>query len=184
MAVDATKVRVAITGALSKGLTSAAAPTGTSAALTGFTDLGGISEDGVALSLPGGGDRTPLKVWQDGQTVRTLRTPSEDLPQLTFVMAETSKDTIETYFGATVTQAATEGDFSYTVGTRTASSYVLDVIDGSELIRLYVPRGVVSEVSEVTFANTELVGWGVTLDLELDSTKGYNFRTWMTALKS
>ena len=44
MTVDASKVRVAITGALSKGLTSATAPTGASAAITGFNDLGGISE--------------------------------------------------------------------------------------------------------------------------------------------
>ena len=184
MAVDATKVRVAVTGAVSRGLTTATAPTGTSGAITGFTDLGGISEDGVSLALPGGGDTTPIKVWQNGQTVRTLRTPSDDLPQLTFTMVETRLETIETYFGVTVSQTSTEGTFDYKVQNRTASSYVLDVIDGAELIRLYVPRGVVSDISEVTFANTEAVGWGVTIDAELDSTGVFNLRTWMTALKS
>ena len=103
MAVDASKVRVAITGAISKGLTSASAPTGTGVALTGFSDLGGISEDGVTLALNDEGDATPLKVWQDGATVRTLRTASEDNPTLSFTLVETSLATIETYFGVTVT---------------------------------------------------------------------------------
>ena len=73
MAVDASKVRVAITGALSKGLTSATALTSAAAAATGFTDLGGISEDGVTLALNDEGDSTPLKVWQNGATVRRGR---------------------------------------------------------------------------------------------------------------
>lgn len=184
MAVTAANVRVAVTGAVSRGLTSATAPTGTSGAITGFTDLGGISEDGVGLSLPGSGDTTPLKVWQNGQTVRTLRTPSDDLPQLTFVMVETKLETIETYFGVEVTQTASEGTFDYAVTNRDPASYVLDVIDGAELIRMYLPRGIVSGVEEVTFANTDAVGWGVTVDAELDPTGAFNIRSWMTALKS
>lgn len=184
MAVDATKVRVAITGALSKGLTSATAPTGTSGAITGFTDLGGISEDGVTLALNDEGDATPLKVWQDGATVRTLRSSSEDNPTLTLTLVETSLKTIETYFGVTVTQTATEGSFEFKSKVRGADSYVLDVVDGAELIRVYVPRGVVSSVGEITLANTEAIGYEVTIDAELDSTKNYNFKTWATALKS
>lgn len=184
MAVTNANVRVAVTGAVSKGLTSATAPTGTAATLTGFTDLGGISEDGVALSLPDNGDSTPLKIWQNGATVRTVRATSEDLPTLAFTMVETSLDSIETYFGVTVTQTLTEGSFEYVVQNRTADSYVLDVIDGSELIRLYIPQGVVSSVGEVSLTNADAIGWQVTIECELNSTAGYNFKTWMTALKS
>lgn len=184
MAVDATKVRVAITGAISKGLLSATAPTSEASAITGFTDLGGISEDGVALALNDEGDSTPLKVWQNGQTVRTLRQTSEDNPTLSFSMVETSKSTIETYFGVTVTQTVSNGTFKFKTGTRTASSYVLDVIDADELIRVYVPRGVVASVEEITLANSEAIAYGVTLELEYDSTLDANFQSWMTALKS
>jgi hypothetical protein len=182
MAVDATKVRVAITGAVSKGLTSATAPTGTASSLTGFTDVGGISEDGVTLSLPDNGDSTPIKVWQNGATVRTVRATSDDLPQLSFTMVETSLTAVETYFGVTVTQTVTEGSFEFVVENRTADSYVLDVIDGTELIRVYVPNGVVASVGEINLTNTDAIGYQVTLDLDLDATKGYNFKTWMTAL--
>lgn len=184
MAVDATKVRVAITGALSKGLTSATAPTGTAGAITGFTDLGGISEDGVTLALNDEGDATPLKVWQDGATVRTLRTSSEDNPTLSLTLVETSLATVETYFGVEVTQTVTEGSFEFKSKIRSADSYVLDVVDGAELIRVYVPRGVVSSVGEITLANTEAIGYEVTIDCELDGTLDYNFKTWATALKS
>lgn len=182
MTVTASNVRVAITGAVSKGATSATAPTGTASALTGFTDLGGISEDGVSLSLPDGGDATPIKLWQNGATVRTLRSASEDLPSITFTMVETSLASIETYFGVTVTQTATEGSFEYTVTNRTADSYVLDVIDEDELIRLYFPRGVVTSVGEITLANTEAIAYQITLEAELSG--AYNFKSWLTALKS
>lgn len=184
MAVDASKVRVAITGAISKGVLGAAAPTGTASALTVHTDVGGISDDGVALALNDEGSATPIKVWQNGATVRTLRETSEDSPQLSFTMVETSKATIETYFGVTVTQAATEGNFKFKTQARTAASYVLDVVDGSELIRIYAPRAVVASVEEIILANTGAIAYGVTLDLEYDSTLDANFQTWMTALKT
>ena len=184
MAVTASNVRVAVTGAVSKGLTSATAPTSSSAAITGFADLGGISEDGVSLSLPDSGDATPIKVWQNGATVRTIREASEDLPEVTFTLVETSKAVIETYFGATVTGSVADGSFEYTVDTAEASSYVLDVIDGAELIRIYFPRGIVSSVGEITLANTEAIGYEVTIQAELDTVNGYNFKSWMTALKS
>ena len=184
MAVTASKVRVAITGALSKGLTSATSPTGTAGTLTGFTDLGAISEDGVALALNDEGDATPLKIWQDGATVRTLRSTSEDNPTLTLTLVETSKEVIETFFGVTVTQTVTEGSFEFKTQNRTASSYVLDVVDGAELIRIYVPRGVVSAVEEISLVNTEAIGYGITIDCELDTVKNYALKTWMTGLRT
>lgn len=184
MAVDASKVRVAITGAISKGLLTATPPADEASPLTGFVDLGGISEDGVELALNDEGDATPIKVWQNGQTVRTLRETSEDTPQLTFVMVETKLETIETYFGVTVTRTATNGTFDFKTGTRAPASYVLDVIDADELIRAYIPRGVVSSVEPITLANAEAIAYGVTLDLEYDSGIDANFRTWMTALRT
>ena len=184
MAVTASNVRVAITGALSKGATSEAAPTGTAGTLTGFTDLGAISEDGVALALNDEGDATPLKIWQDGATVRTLRSTSEDNPTLSLTLVETSKEVIETFFGVTVTQTVTEGSFEFKTQNRTASSYVLDVVDGAELIRIYVPRGVVSAVEEISLVNTEAIGYGITIDCELDTVKNYSLKTWMTGLRT
>lgn len=181
---DASKVRVAVTGAVLKGLTSATAPTGTAGAPTGFTDLGFIGEDGVEINLPGAGDSTPLKAWQDGTTVRTIRTPSDDNPSWRFVMLETTLATVETYFGVTVTQTVTEGSFEFEVATRDHHSYIVDVVDGAELIRDYVPYGVVTEVGAHTLSNGDAIGYEVTVEGERDATLGYNFKRWATALKS
>lgn len=184
MSLDASKVRSAVTGAVSKGLTSATAPTGTSGTLTGFTDLGYISEDGVEIQLPDAGDSNSIKAWQNGATVRVVKTPSEDSPTWHFTMLETKLETVELYFGVTVTATATEGSFTYTVAGRDHFSYVVDVIDGSELIRDYIPYGIVSSVGAQTLSNGDIVGYEVTIDGELSPTLAYNFKRWATALKS
>lgn len=183
MASDASKVRVAVTGAVMKGLTSATAPSGTGGSTTGFADLGYISEDGVAVELPDAGDSTPIRAW-GGTVVRTIRTASEDLPTWAFTMLETSIAVVETYFGVTVTSTSSEGSFAYKVQTRTANSYIIDVVDGAELIRDYVPRGVVTSVEAVTLATGEAIGYGITVEGELDTVKDYNFKRFATALKT
>lgn len=181
---DATKVRVAVTGAVFKGPTTAAAPTGTGGATTGFTDLGFIGEDGVEINLPDAGDSTPIKAWQDGTTVRVVRTPSDESPSWVFTMLETTKDTIETYFGVTVSQTVTEGSFEFSVSNRGYNSYIVDSIDGAELSRDYVPHGIVSSVDAHSLVNGEATGYRVTVEGERDPELGYNFKRWATALKS
>jgi hypothetical protein len=184
MTLDATKAGVAVTGAVMKGLTSATAPTGTGGTTTGFTDLGYISEDGVEVELPDSGDATPIKAWQNGTTVRTIRTPSEDNPTWHFTMLETNLAAVETYFGVTVTQTATEGSFQYTVASRGYNSYIVDAIDGAELQRDYIPKGIVASVGAHTLSNGEITGYEVTVEGELDTVKGFNFKRWATRLKT
>jgi hypothetical protein len=183
--VDATKAGVAVTGAVMKGLTSATAPTGTSGATTGFTDLGYISDAGVAIEMPDAGDSTPIKAWQGGTTVRVIRTPTEDNPTWTFTLLETNKLAVETYFGVTVTQTATEGSFEFTSTTaRPYASYIVDAIDGAELLRDYIPKGIVTGVGSHTLSNGDVTGYEVTVEGEYDSVKAYNFKRWATRLKT
>lgn len=184
MTQDASNTRVAVTGAVSKGLTSATAPTGTASLPTGFDDLGFISEDGVEISLPGAGDSTPIKAWQNGTTVRVVRTPSEDNPSWHFTLLETNIKAIETYFGVTVTSTSTEGSFEFTNTLRPHDSYIVDAVDGAELIRDYVPYAVVTDVGAHSFVNGGPIQYEVTIEGELDPVKGYNFTRWATALKT
>jgi hypothetical protein len=62
----------------------------TSERLTGFVDLGYISEDGVVLGMPDAGDTTSIKAWQNGATVRVLRSAPDDNPTLQLTLIETS----------------------------------------------------------------------------------------------
>ena len=182
---DATNVRVAVTGAVLKGLTSATAPTGTAGAPVGFNDLGFISEDGVEIELPDAGDSTPIKAWQNATTVRIIRTPSDDNPTWKFTLLETSIAVVETYFGVTVTSVVAEGSFEFKSSTlRPFDSYIVDVIDGAELIRDYVPRGIVTSVGSHKLSNGDPIGYEVTVEGELDPALDYNFTRWATALKT
>lgn len=185
MAVDVTKARVGLTGAISKAPTGSTAPTGSSTTLdAAFIDAGAISEDGVTITLPDAGDRTTLKMWQNGAQVRVLRTVTDDLPTVQFTFLETNKTAVETYFSTTVTQTATEGSFVYNPSIPSASAYVLDVLDGAEHHRYHMPRGVKASVGDLVYKNDEPVGYQVTIELEKDSTAGYALKGWMTDLKS
>lgn len=185
MTLDASNVRVAVTGAVMQGETSATAPTGTAGTTTGFTDLGYVNEDGVTITLPGAGDATPIKAWQNGSTVRTVRSATEDNPTVTFVLLETTIAAVEAALGVTVSDTATEGSFEIdTTDLRTASSWIVDVIDGAELFRVYVPQGTPVGEVELVFQNEAPIGYSVTIDCERNTAAGYNLKTWSTALKT
>lgn len=181
MATDSSNVRVAVTGAVSVGLTSATAPTGTAAVLTGFDDLGLVGEDGVTESR----DRTTnsIKAWQNGATVRTVVTDGE--LTYNFTLLETKIETVETYYGATVTDAATEGDFVIVpTATGGRKSFVIDVVDGAELERVYIPEGEVTAVGDKVYANGSPIGYEVTITAYDNSTIGGSAQVWATALKT
>lgn len=187
MALDSTKVRVAVTGAAYWDKTAVGtAPTDTSTAwAAAFKDLGYVSEDGVTLTMPDAGDTESLKAWQNGATVRTLRNLTEDNPSITLTLIETKLEVIEAAFGVTVTQTATHGTFEIdTTDVRGYGRFGLDVVDGPEIIRVYGPKAIVSSVGEISLTSTDAVGYQVTIDFERDATASYNLKTWMTALKS
>ena len=186
MSLSASNVRVAVTGAVYiDPAGTATAPTSAAASLTGFDDLGYVSEDGVTLSFPDAGDSTPIRAWQNGATVRTVRSTSDDLPTLELTLLETKLEVIETVFGVTVTQAVADGSFVIdSTATRSSVGLVLDVIDDAEIIRVYAPSAVVTSIGEINLTSTDAIGYSVTFELEFDSTLSGNAKTWMTALKS
>lgn len=185
MALDASKVRVAITGAVSVAPLGTTAPTGTASAIASHVDLGYIGEDGVTETQPGAGDPTTIRAWQNNAAVRVIRTPTEDLPTWSFVLLETKLEVIELYYKTEVTQTATEGSYAIdTDATDPGHDFVIDVVDGDQLERVHIPRGFVSEVGDKVYANSEPIGYEVTIEGERDATLGYNAMVWATSLKS
>ena len=186
MAVDVTKVGVAVTGSVYKAPTGTAAPTSQSSALNAsFIEFGYISEDGVTQTLPVSGDVNPIKVWQNGATVRTVRTAPDEFPTFTFVALETNKTALEAYYGATLTQTATEGALTANVtASRTNFSWVIDVVDGAELERIYIPSGPVIEVGDRVYANSEPIGYEITIEAQYNSGITGNFKLWSTRGKT
>jgi len=184
--LNASNVRQAIAGAVYFDKTgAAAAPTGTASDTTGYDDLGYVSDSGVTLTMPGGGDSTPIKAWQNGATVRIIRTPSEDQPELSLTLIETKVEVIEAVFGVTVEQGETEGSFVInTNATRDHARLIFDVIDGDELIRIYAPKAIVTEVGEMAFTNGDPIGYEVTIACEYDDDLKGQAKVWSTALKT
>ena len=184
MANTAANVRVAVTGSVSVGAYAATAPTSVSSVLSAHDDLGYCDESGVVLAMPGAGDSTTLRAWQNGDPVRVLRTPSEDLPTVTVNFMETSIKVVEYAFGVTIAQTATDGSFAYKVTNRTPKSVVIDVADGTDLIRLYVPQAVITEMADITLVSTDAIKFGVTFACELDAGKDFNFKGFFSSFKS
>lgn len=181
MALTAANVRRGITGEVSVGATSATAPTGTGSTITGFTGLGYVNEDGVKEVRDRSVD--DIKAWQNADTVRTVI--SDASLKYTFTLMETTKTVVETVYGVTVTQTVTEGNYvivpSSTGGQK---SWVIDVVDGTNLKRIYVPNGEITEVGEVTYSNGDPIAYEVTLQTYPNTTIGGNAKVWETALKS
>jgi hypothetical protein len=186
MANDAGKVAVAVTGQIYRAPLATAAPTSQASALNAaFLDLGYIGEDGVTSAMPASGDTNLIKAWQNATTVRTLRTPSEDPTTFSFVALETNKTVVESWAGATVTQTATEGSYTLNgTSTRTHYAWVIDVVDGSELERVYIPDGVVIEVGDRVYANQEPIGYEMTISADYSSGITGNAKIWSTRLKT
>lgn len=182
MALNASNVRVAVSGEVSVGLTSATAPTGTASALTGFTGLGYVSEDGVTETRDRSTDS--ITAWQNSAQVRTVVTESSLTFQ--FTMIETKEATVELFYGAVVTPAVSDGSFVVVpANTGGQQSFVIDVVDGAELIRIYIPNGEVTEVGDRVYNNSgDPIGYDVTVTAYPNATISGSAKVWMTALKT
>lgn len=152
----AENVRVGVTGTVNMGTSGATLPTTTVAALTNFTDVGYISEDGVTQAI--NADVNDIKAWQNGDTVRKVQT-SHDLTYH-FVMLETNTETLEAYYGP---DNLAGGVVEITGDQLPRLPWVLDVIDGDEVVRIVIPDGQITERGDVAFKNDDATGYEVTL---------------------
>lgn len=157
MALSADNVNVAVTGKVYVGATSSTAPTASDATLTGFTELGYVSADGITVNTA---DRSSNQIrgWQNSDLVREVVT--EATTSIQMMLLESNEDVIETYFGATIVGGKVEVNPSSTGGRK---SFVIDVVDGSEVIRYYVPTGEVTVIEPQTLANGEAIMYGITI---------------------
>lgn len=156
MALTAENVNVAVTGKVYVAPTSATAPTASDSSLTGFTELGYVSADGIEVAH----DRSTnqIRAWQNSDLVREVTV--EATTTYMFTLLESNEDVIETYFGATLVAGKIEVNPGATGGRK---SWVIDVVDGASVIRHYIPSGEVTAVESQVFANGEAIGYGVTI---------------------
>lgn len=178
MALNSANVRVAVSGEISVAPTTAPAPTAVDSALdSGFVGLGYVSEDGITEAR----DRTTedIKAWQNADTVRTVVTDAN--LSYTFRLIETTDATLELFYGST----SVGGELVVTPATTGGrKSFVIDIEDGDELKRIYVPQGEVAEVGDVVYASGEAIGYEVTVRAYPDETAEGSAVIFSTAVES
>jgi hypothetical protein len=156
MALTAENVVVGITGEVYVGPTTATAPTSSVSTLTGFSSLGYVSADGVEFASDKSTNQ--IRAWQNADLVREVIT--EGTVTYSFALLETTEETLELYFGSALVDGKIELN---PVNTGGRKSFVIDVVDGTKIIRHYIPAGEVLSVEAQTIQNGEAVSYGVTL---------------------
>ncbi len=162
MTLNATNVRVGITGEVYRGTLASPAPTTAVSVLdTTFKGLGYISEDGVTENWDDSVDN--IVAWQNATTVRASTT--ESTASLSFMLIETTGIILETFHRGSTMAQPTAGNFRLDVKPVTADprKWVLDVLDGSKAVRIYVGNGEITERGEIVYQNGEPVGYPITI---------------------
>ncbi len=159
MANTPANVTVSVTGAVYTGPTTTTAPTNATTALAaGFIDLGYIGTDGLTETR----DRstTQVRAFQNNDLIREVVT--ESTVTFKFVLLESTAATLAAFYGATLTTS--DGgivvDGNATGGRK---SFIFDIIDGANTIRIYVAQGEVLSVGDVVYANGEPIGYDMTV---------------------
>jgi hypothetical protein len=158
MALNSAEVNVAVTGAVAVGPTSTTAPLDATTALTGTKDLGYVDEAGVTETRER--STTKLKAWQNADTVREVVTDASITYK--FKLVQTNADTVGLYYGTTVD--ATDGSVVIKpAATGGRQAFVIDVVDGTDYIRAWIPEGELTAVGDQTYASGEAIAYDVTI---------------------
>ena len=161
---DATNVKVAVTGAVYVAPTGSTAPVDAATMPdAAFVSVGYISEDGVKEANDT--ETEEIKAWQNSDIVRKTITKSETSYQ--FTMIETNSESLSLFYGKAVAPAAT----THVIGGALTGqvSVIIDVIDGTQTIRRYIPSCEVTERGEVTLAASDALAYDTTVTCYPDS---------------
>lgn len=168
------------TGGVLIGELTATAPTTAVSVLTGFSAAGYIGEDGVTEANERSTDR--IRAW-GGDTVKVVQTEHNVTYQFTF-LETLNANVLKAVYGednVTTTAATSTTGTLHEVAVNAATlphkSYVFEVKDGDAKIRIYVPDGQITEVGEITYSDSEVVGYEVTVEAFADDlgNKAYKF---------
>lgn len=176
MALDSDNVRVALTGAVYVAPLGTTLPTTVSAALdAAFADLGYLSDDGVELTPDNNVDE--IKAWQNADVVRRVLTRAWSAK---FTAIESNEATIELYFGSSVTTDGSGSALTVAAPSSDKQAFVIDVVDGDELIRYVVPVGDLSDLGAIAHKNADPVAYEITIGIY--RVGGVDFKRYSTAL--
>jgi len=174
---DASKVLIGkpkSTGGVYAGALATVAPDDAATALAvGFVDLGYVSDEGVTQAKAS--DQESIKAW-GGDEVRVVSTTDSITYKLTLI--ETNNAVLSEVFGAanvSTTGAVTTVALNST--TLPQRSYVFELQDSDQAIRIYVPVGQITSTGDVSFVDGEAIPFEIEISAypDADGNKAYWF---------
>lgn len=180
-------VKVAVTGAAycsESGATVTAPTTAVSTLDTDLKDLGFLSEDGIEENYDD--DVTEIPAWQGGQIVRRVRSKSSATFKMKII--ENTRLALELYHSGSLVESDGGSGWKLPIMSpvQDRRKFVFDVIDGTEVLRIWIPDGEVFERGAVVYKGDEAIGYEVTITAYPDADglvaiKFSNSAAWATA---
>ena len=145
-----------------------------------FIDMGYISEDGVTNS--NSPESESIKAW-GGTTVLTTLTGKEDTYQMKFISAMNIEVQKMVYGDTNVTGSALATGISVKANAKDLEDYiyVIEMIaKGNVAHRVVIPCAKPTEIGEITYSDSDAVGYDVTLGCTTDAAGNTHYEYWQT----
>lgn len=152
-----------IGGAVFRAVSGTTAPTDATTALAAaFKDLGYCSEDGLVNS--NSPETTDIKAW-GGDTVLTIQEEKTDTFQLTLIEV-LNEDVLKAVYGSTNVTGTLSTGLTVTANAKEPEEgvWVIDmVLNSNSVKRIVIPKGKISELGDITYADSDAIGYEITI---------------------
>lgn len=152
-----------VAGAIYMAAAGTTLPTDSASALTSYTPLGYVSEDGLTNSNSPEVDT--VKAW-GGDTVLTLQTSKEDKFKFTLIEALNS-DVLKAVYGAANVSGSLAAGITLHANSKQvpACVWVIDMILTNDAAkRIVIPEGQIAEVGDIVYKDDEAIGYEITIN--------------------
>ena len=152
-----------IGGAVFRAVSGTTAPTDATTALAAaFKDLGYCSEDGLVNS--NSPETTDIKAW-GGDTVLTIQEEKTDTFQLTLIEV-LNEDVLKAVYGSTNVTGTLSTGLTVTANAKEPEEgvWAVDmVLNSNSVKRIVIPKGKISELGDITYADSDAIGYEITI---------------------
>ncbi|MDY3006029.1 phage tail protein [Anaerococcus porci] len=161
-----------IGGAIFVGYDGVAVPKDAKSELTGFKELGYVSDDGLTNSNSSDSDK--IKAW-GGDTVLVISKGKEDTLQFKLIEVM-NLDVLKYVYGEENVSGTLETGITLKANSKQTKAHTL-VIDmvyqGGVMKRIVAPNAIIQEMDDIEYTDEDAVGYAVTVSC-LPDTEGNN----------